>query len=268
MGWYVGRMIVVVTNRLGKKLSCIVDFKKSKKDLAGVLLVHGFKGFAKERHLQTISDSLVGAGFLTLRPDLTRNPGKSYLKFSQMTYAQELLDLEDVFEYLLKRPEVDPKRVGIAGHSLGGLLAAELAAKRKEVKSLVALSAVYDFGGVAKRVFRRPLSRVKKDLGEKGWTYVWSSTLKKNLIIKKEFYEDAIDRSAADFAKNVVCPTLVISSGRDESVNQSHADRYMKTLGSKIKQMEIIEGADHIYSGQALSKITKLVTDWFLKTLK
>ena len=257
-----------VSNRSGQKIYCIVDYNNNLKGrLPVVLIVHGFKGFSTERHIGAISDSLVDAGFITLRPDLTKNPGRSYLPFSDMTYGQELLDLEDVFDYFAKLPQVDRAKIGITGHSLGGLLAAEMAAKHQSIKSLVMLSAVYDFGFVAKRIFKKPFSQVKKDFEEKGVSVVWSQSLNRDLKINKSFYEDVVFRTASKFAENITCPTLVISSGSDESVSYSHADRYLRTIGSKVKKMEVIPGADHIYSGQTLNKVCQLVTNWFLKTL-
>ena len=43
-----------------------------------ILIVHGFKGFSTQRYIATISDSLVKAGFLTMRVDLTKNPAGGF----------------------------------------------------------------------------------------------------------------------------------------------------------------------------------------------
>ena len=258
---------IKIKNRAGKFLFCRIDGIVLGKTLPAVLVVHGFKGNSSERHIRAISDALINAGFLTCRPDLTKNPGRSYLPFEDMTYSQELLDIEDVFDYLLNLPNVDKSRIGVTGHSLGGMLAAELASKKTEIKSLATLSAVYDYAKVIEKSFKRSLGEIKKDFKKKGWTYTWSTTLNNYLKIKQEFYKDIIERTAADFCSRITCPTLVISSGDDGSVNQSHADRYIKTLGSKTKKMEIIEGADHVYSGQSLDKVARFVADWFQKTL-
>src|SRR3989344_6652872 len=200
-----------IKNRTGKKLFCRVDGIISKRRSPSVLIVHGFCGNSNERHIAAISDSLKAEGFLTLRVDLTKNPGKSYLNFSQVTYAQELSDLEDIFEYLLQMPNVYLTRIGIAGYSLGGMLTAELASKRKEIKSLAILSGVYDFRSMLEKVFKKSYASFTKDFEERGFTNVWSSVLNKDLKIKKSFYEDIAARTADNFAKNISCPTLVVS---------------------------------------------------------
>jgi len=74
-------------------------------------------------------------------------------------------------------------------------------------------------------------------------------------------------RTAGNFVQNITHPTLIIASGSDESVSQEHADNYLKFITSRNKKMEIIEGADHIYSGPALDKVVRLVADWFVETL-
>ena len=262
-----GSKEIRIKNREGKKLFCRVDGIISKRRSPSVLIVHGFSGNSSERHIAAISDSLAAEGFLTLRVDLTKNPGKSYLDFSEITYAQELSDLEDVLEYFLQMPDADPTRIGIAGHSLGGMLVAELTAKRKEIKSAVLLSAVYDPRIMLDRVFKKPASEFKADFEKRGWTKRWSQTLNKNLKIRLKFYTDIAGRTAGNFVQNITHPTLIIASGSDESVSQEHADNYLKFITSRNKKMEIIEGADHIYSGPALDKVVRLVADWFVETL-
>ena len=256
-----------IKNRTGKKIFCRVDGIIPERRSPAVLIVHGFSGNSNERHIAAISDSLATAGFLTLRVDLTKNPGKSYLNFSEVTYAQELSDLEDVFDYLLQIPNVNPTRIGIAGHSLGGLLVAELTAKRKEIKSAILLSAVYDPRIMLDKIFKKPVAEFMEDFKKRGWTERWSPTLNKNLKIRLKFYVDIATRTAGNFVQNITSPTLIILGGSDDSVSQEHADNYLKFISSKVKKMEIIAGADHIYSGKALDKVAKLVADWFAETL-
>lgn len=228
-----------------------------------VLLVHGFKGYSTQRHLQGISDALVDKGFLTVRADLTKNPGRSYQEFADMTYGQELADCEDVLDYLLALDLADKSSIGIAGHSLAGMLTAELSSKRKEIKALAILSGVYSFEFVAKHIFGKPYQKAKKEFNQKGWTSVWSKTLEKRLKINRAFWEDIAARNADNFAKDIMCPTLVVSSGRDEAVAQMHADSWMKNLGTSDKKMEIVKGSDHDYSGDYLNKVTGIVSKWF-----
>ena len=282
-------MFDYIRNRDGKRIFAVIDYPSGKGTFSfgvegpftnhrfsgtggqvrwpAVLIVHGFKGSSAQRHIQGVSDVLVDAGFLTIRPDLTKNPGRSYIEFADMTYSQELKDCEDVLEYLLAMDEVDKNKIGIAGHSLAGTIVSEIAAKRNEIKALAILSGVYSFEFVAEHIFSKPFQKAKKEFDQKGWTSVWSEHLERRLKIKRGFYEDVIGRTAGDFAGEIKCPTLVISSGKDEAVSQKHADLWMKNLGTKEKHMEIIEGSDHNYSGDAMSRVSPIVASWFAKHL-
>lgn len=51
-----------------------------------------------------------------------------------------------VIEWLLRRPDVDPARVGLLGASMGGLLAPRAAAFEDRLAACVALDGVYDLG--------------------------------------------------------------------------------------------------------------------------
>ncbi len=271
-------MFDYIRNRDGKRIFAVFNYPGGKgpfpfssrgpQDRWGaVLIVHGFKGSSAQRHIEGISNTLVDAGFLTIRPDLTRNPGRSYMEFADMTYSQELKDCEDVLEYLLNMDEVDKNKIGIAGHSLAGMIASELAAKRNEIKALAILSGVYSFEFVAEHIFSKPFQKAKKEFNQKGWTSVWSQHLEKRLKIKRGFYEDIVGRTADDFAGKIKCPTLIISGGRDESVAQNHADLWMKNLRTHDKHMETIEGSDHNYSGDNLENMTEIVANWFVQKL-
>lgn len=254
-------------NRDGKKLFVMVDHPSGKGLYPAIVLVHGFKGSSSQRHLQGISDSLVERGFLVVRPDLTHDPGRSYLNFEDMTYKQEFKDTEDVLDFVLKMEEVDKSKIGLAGHSLAGMLTAELASKRRDIKALSILSGVFSFNFIAERIFNKPYQKAQKEFDSKGWTNVWSQTMEKRLKIKRSFYMDIVKRNAKDFAPKIKCPTLVISGGADEAVSQKHADQWMKKLGTKDKKMEIIERSDHNYSDDALEEVKKIVGDWFSKKI-
>jgi len=243
--------------------------KSAKGKLPAVLLVHGFKGDSAQRHISSISRAIVKHGIICLSPDLTKDPGKSYLDFSNMTYGQELSDLEDVYKELSsKLDQVDNKRIGIAGHSLGGMLAVEIASKFPEIKSLVTLSAVYSFDFIAERIFSKPFEQAKNDFDKKGWTEVWSKSLAKELKIKRKFYEDIFGRTADKFISSIDCPVLIVSSGADESVDQFHGNNYLKNIVSNNKKLEIIEGSDHNYTNDKwLKQVCDLTSGWFSKTL-
>ena len=77
---------------------------------------------AGHRPFLVIADAVTRAGVAVLRVD-DRGVGGSGGDLSQATYADLVGDVEAGVSFLKARPDVDPKRVGLFGHSEGGYLA-------------------------------------------------------------------------------------------------------------------------------------------------
>ncbi len=86
-----------------------------------------------------IADHLTKKGFIVIRAD-DRGVGKSTGKFIEATSEDFSNDVSTSVDYLLSRPEVDKKKVGLAGHSEGGMIAPMVAVKRKDINFIVLLA--------------------------------------------------------------------------------------------------------------------------------
>jgi hypothetical protein len=91
------------------------------------------------RPLLVLSDLLTRRGFAVLRYD-KRGVGESKGDYSQATTADFADDALAAVEYLKTRAEVDPKRIGIIGHSEGGLVAPLVATKTKDVAFILLMA--------------------------------------------------------------------------------------------------------------------------------
>ena len=87
-----------------------------------------------------IADYLTRNGFIILRVD-DRGMGKTTGKFSEATSADFANDVSGSVDYLLSRPEVDKMKIGLIGHSEGGMIAPMVAAQRKDINFIVLLAA-------------------------------------------------------------------------------------------------------------------------------
>lgn len=94
----------------------------------------GHKPFA------VIADHLARNGYIVLRVD-DRGVGKSTGDFSQSNSEDFSKDVNNSVDYLLKRPEVDKKKIGMIGHSEGGMIAPMVATSRKDIDFIVLLAA-------------------------------------------------------------------------------------------------------------------------------
>ena len=87
-----------------------------------------------------IADHLARQGFATLRMD-DRGTGKSGGSYAGTTLQSAAADAECALDYLRQRPETDPGRTGLIGHSMGGTIAFRIAARRpQDVACVVALA--------------------------------------------------------------------------------------------------------------------------------
>jgi pimeloyl-ACP methyl ester carboxylesterase len=86
-----------------------------------------------------IADYLTRNGFIILRVD-DRGMGKSTGKFSEATSADFANDVSAGVDYLLSRPEVNKMKLGLIGHSEGGMIAPMVAVQRKDINFIVLLA--------------------------------------------------------------------------------------------------------------------------------
>lgn len=87
-----------------------------------------------------IADHLTRQGFAVLRYD-KRGVGKSTGNFSTSTIEDFANDARAVVNYLKQQEEIDPDRIGLLGHSEGGLVSAMLAAGNRDIAFAVLMAA-------------------------------------------------------------------------------------------------------------------------------
>jgi len=93
----------------------------------------GHKPFA------VIADYLTRRGIIVLRVD-DRGAGKTTGADSTVTSADFAKDVSASVDYLLTRPEANKKRIGLVGHSEGGMIAPMVATARKDISFIVLLA--------------------------------------------------------------------------------------------------------------------------------
>ena len=87
-----------------------------------------------------LADHLTNKGFIILRVD-DRGVGKTTGSFAGSTTLDFANDVQAGIEYLHSRIEVDKQKLGIIGHSEGGMIAPIVATERNDINFLVLLAA-------------------------------------------------------------------------------------------------------------------------------
>jgi hypothetical protein len=92
------------------------------------------------RPFLVLSDHLTRKGIATLRFD-KRGGGKSTGNYAEATIEDFAGDAQAAVTYLKTRKDLDPKRIGLIGHSEGGLIAPIVASHSTDIAWLVLLAA-------------------------------------------------------------------------------------------------------------------------------
>jgi len=91
------------------------------------------------RPFLVLADYLTRRGIIVLRAD-DRGIGKSGGNFAGATTADFATDAEAGVAYLKTRPEADPRKIGLIGHSEGGVIAPMVAARNPGVAFIVMMA--------------------------------------------------------------------------------------------------------------------------------
>lgn len=88
-----------------------------------------------------LADHLTRNGIAVFRYD-DRGTAESKGRFSAATSADLANDVEAAIQYLKTRKEINKKKIGLVGHSEGGIIAPMVAVKNKDVNYLVLLAGI------------------------------------------------------------------------------------------------------------------------------
>jgi dipeptidyl aminopeptidase/acylaminoacyl peptidase len=97
------------------------DYKKGERR-AAFLVMHGFGSNRQSEGMRIAAELYASLGYVALRFDF-RGCGESEGARGRVICLEQVADARAALEFLMDRPEVDPKRIGIYGHSFGAAVA-------------------------------------------------------------------------------------------------------------------------------------------------
>ncbi|HEV3039611.1 MAG TPA: alpha/beta fold hydrolase [Candidatus Angelobacter sp.] len=129
----------------GVTLAATLTIPSGKGPFPAVVLITGSgpqdrdEALLGHRPFLVLSDFLTRKGIAVLRAD-DRGVGKSTGSFGKATTADFATDTEAGVAYLKTRPEVDQHKIGLIGHSEGGVIAPMVAARNLDVAFIVMMA--------------------------------------------------------------------------------------------------------------------------------
>jgi dipeptidyl aminopeptidase/acylaminoacyl peptidase len=129
------------------KLPGTLSLPKGKTGVPAVILVHGSgpgdrdESIGPNRPFSDLAAGLAARGIAVLRYDKRTKVYGPKIDLSTFTAVDEsVTDTIAALHLLEARPEIDPKRIWVAGHSLGGFLAPRIAEKAPSVRGIALLA--------------------------------------------------------------------------------------------------------------------------------
>jgi len=112
----------------------------------GLLVIQEWWGLVD--HIKDVCDRFAAQGFVALAPDLyhgvaTKRPDEAGKLFMALNIAKAAADLRGAADFLLGRPQVTSKKIGVLGYCMGGQLALYAGAEFPD-----RIGAVVDFYGI------------------------------------------------------------------------------------------------------------------------
>lgn len=139
-----------------------------------------------------LADYLTRRGIIVLRSD-KRGIGKSKGKYDEATSADFADDALAGVEYLKTQKEVDPRMIGLVGHSEGGVVAPMVAAQSKDVAFIVLMAGT---GVSGEQILYRQGMDILKAMGtdDKGLAKQRSIQEKMFSVLKQEKDRGALEK--------------------------------------------------------------------------
>jgi dipeptidyl aminopeptidase/acylaminoacyl peptidase len=198
-----------------------------------------------------IADALTRRGIAVLRID-DRGVGLSTGEFAKATIVDFADDAKSALAFLRSRPDIDGSRIGILGHSEGGVVAVMVAAEDPSVRALALLASPgTNLRSVVADQLRYWLERDPSiPFGNRERILVqqlarWDVFADANPRLKFSRTYDPVEA-----AKRISAPVLILQGAADRQVPPKHAEKLAEALregGNPDVTLRILPSVDHLF---------------------
>lgn len=225
-------------NSRGDRLCAILSNPSGKTEEPMVIMCHGFST-GKNGRTNTLLEEILNANNIsTFRFDFFGH-GESEGLFEEVTISEAVDDVHRALKYL---QDLDYTLFGLVGSSFGGIVSILAASDKAGFDVLALKSPVSDYLGllIAKD------HDFNMDIWKKEGSILVTGADEQKLKLNYSFYEDAEKIRGYEAVKKIRVPTLIVHGDEDETIPLEQSKISASLMPNC--QLEIIQGADHIYS--------------------
>ncbi|HKT87087.1 MAG TPA: alpha/beta fold hydrolase [Candidatus Sulfotelmatobacter sp.] len=269
-------------------LAATLTIPQGKGPFPGVVLITGSGPQDRDESLMghkpflILSDYLTRHGMVVLRAD-DRGTAKSTGNFGTATTADFATDTEAGINFLKTRPEVNPHKIGLIGHSEGGIIAPMIAARNKDVAFIVMMAGTGVPGDQVIAAQSEAIEiangktpeEARKDTEKDREIIALVETEKDPAVMEKKVREKLagtvpeaqigaeIQRATSPWARyfltydpaialrKVTCPVLVLNGSLDKQVlpdqNLPPIRKALQEAGNKHVEIDELPGLNHLF---------------------
>ncbi len=224
---------------------------------AGIVLLHCFCCTKHHRIMRALAGCLCAGGFTVLRFDFSGN-GESGGRIEDATYSKMLDEAGSAVSLLEER---GIRRIGIAGHSMGAMLALLAASADERVRAVGFISGSSQAARVREVFPQDVVERAEREGSAEAFVYG------RSILLKREFLLDVERYNVGHAVATIGRPLLVVHGGRDEIIPPYHA-RQMYFWAREPKALVSMDDADHLFRSEThLRELQSHVLSWFSASL-
>ena len=155
-----------------------------------------------------------------------------------------------VLDYVATRPDLDTRRIGLWGVSLGGYYAPRAAAFDRRVKACISLAGPFDWGEAWDSIpeLTREAFRVRS-----------------HCATAEQAKRHAATLSLEGVAHRIACPLFIVTGKLDRVIPWQHAERLARTAQGPV-QLTIVEDGNHVANNRTY-RWRLQAADWMAEQL-
>jgi len=231
---YTSEDVTFVNDKFNINLAGTLTIPSGKGPFPAVILITGSGAQNRNEELMghkpfmIIADYLSRNGIAVLRYD-DRGVGKSQGNYAAATSADLATDAEAALNYLKTNAKIDPKAIGLIGHSEGGLIAPIVASANPDVSFIVSLAGP---GVTGEQIIHRQSADISRASGIDEKQIKESVSINKKLfaVLKKESDNKKASEKMTALYKQILLKKKATPEEIEKSLKQVQASLNPSTL--------------------------------------